>query len=294
MLHQESSARRSAQLIGVALAAVVALAGCSAATPDDEGTGDGASSASAVVSPPAIDKEGILEVCVNLGTPPNEFADESGEPVGAEIDLARAVAGELGLKAEFVQLTFGGLIPALQAKQCDVIMTSLYIKPEREEVVDFVPYLESGSAVAVSKENPANITGYNDSLCGTKVLATVGATGADLVKEMSDKCVADGNPAIEISLSDANSAGLQQVIAGQVDAYIDTAELVGYYQKLSNGDFQLVGEPFGTIKIGAATNKGNDELHNALNTAFETVISSGEYDDILAEWGLEKQTIVGK
>ena len=53
----------------------------------------------------------------------------------------------------------------------------MYIKPEREEVANFVPYLQSGSAVLVTRDNPEGITGFDDSLCGTKVIAITGATG---------------------------------------------------------------------------------------------------------------------
>jgi len=231
---------------------------------------------------------------VNLGTPPNEFGDSSGAPVGAEIDLANAMAAHLGLTTKFVQLSFAGLIPALQAKQCDTIMSSLYIKPAREKVVDFVTYLTSGSAVAVARANPKHITGYNDTLCGVKVLASLGATGADLAKAQSAKCVAEGHPALDLTLSDANDAGLQQIIAGQVDAYIDTAELLGYYQKKSNGAFKVTGQPFGPINIGAATTKENPALHKALAGAFSAIEKSGEYAKTLAKWGMSKQSILDK
>ena len=289
MFQRRDIAHRVSVALGVAVAVIVTLAGCSTSSPGNAG----ASETPGATSKVATQTAGVLSVCVNLGTPPNEFATASGEPQGAEIDLATALAKEMSLKAQFVQLSFSGLIPALQAKQCDVIMSSLYIKPEREKVVDFVPYLTSGSGVAVAKDNPKNITGYDDSLCGTKVLTQAGATGADLAAEMSKTCVTDGKRAIDISVSDANGAGLQQVIAGQVDAFIDTSGLVGYYQKLSKGDFKLVGESFGLIKIGAATIKGDSTLHGAIAGVFDQLISSGAYEKILVKWGMEKQTIVG-
>jgi polar amino acid transport system substrate-binding protein len=284
---EDSFVRRSGLAIGAALL-IIGLAGCSAAGAPKSTT------AAASIKPPAIQNAGELSVCVNLGTPPNEFGDSAGAPVGAEIDLANAVADHLGLKAKFVQLSFAGLIPALQAKQCDTIMSSLYIKPARAKVVDFVPYLTSGSAVAVAKDNPKHITGYNDTLCGVKVLAITGATGADLAKAESAKCVADGHAAIDLTLSDANDAGLQQILAGQVDAYIDTAELLGYYQKKSGGAFKMLGKPFGLIQIGAATNKGTTTLHKALAGALSATEKSGEYAKILTKWGMSKQSILIK
>lgn len=269
-----------AVLIGTGLVACTAPAD----TPEDDAS-------SAVVQIPAIEQEGVLKVCVNLGSPPSSFATDTGEPQGTEIDLATAVADELGLEPQFVQLAFAGLIPALQAQQCDVIMTSLYIKPEREEVVDFVPYLRSGSTVIVATGNPKGITGYDDSLCGNKVSATVGATGEVLAQEMSDKCVADGKATISISLGEGAAEGLQQLIANQADAMINTQEVGGYYAKLSEGAIEVVGEVVGAIDIGAATNKGNNALHDAIEEAFTSLYASGSYDEILETWGVSSQTI---
>ena len=48
---------------------------------------------------------------------------------------------------------------------------------------------------------------------------------------------------------------------------------------------QMAGQPFGTIKIGAATLKGNAELHNAIQDALNQVEADGSYDKILAQWG---------
>ena len=54
---------------------------------------------------------------------------------------------------------FAPVIPTLQAKQCDVIVAQLYLKPGGEGVVDFVPYVYSGTGFAVSNEKPAAVTG---------------------------------------------------------------------------------------------------------------------------------------
>ena len=60
---------------------------------------------------------------------------------------------------------------------------------------------------------------------------------------------------------------IQQVQNGQVDAYLDTAETLGYYATKTGAQIQMAGQPFGTIKIGAATLKGNTALHDAIAQA---------------------------
>jgi polar amino acid transport system substrate-binding protein len=207
------------------------------------------------------------------------YHDATGTLVGSEVDLANALAEKLGLKTQMVQSGFAAMIPTLQARQCDVIMATLYIKPEREQVVDFVPYLYSGTAVSVSKEHPAAITGMDDSLCGKKVMVAIGTT------EQSEKCTAAGKQPVDINRNNQAAVSIQQVQNGQMDAYLDTAETIGYYISKTGAQIQFAGEPFGTIKVGAATLKGNTELHNAIQQALDEIVTDGKYSEILEQWG---------
>jgi polar amino acid transport system substrate-binding protein len=266
----------------IASAAALALSGCSSSS---EGSTP-APTGPAKVAPPAILQAGTLKICApNDGTPPSVYHDETGALVGSEVDLGKALAAQLGLKADYVQSAFAAVIPTLQAKQCDVIMAQLYIKPEREQVVDFVPYLYSGTGIAVSKERPADITGMDDSLCGKKVMVAVGTTAESLSQEQSGKCTAAGKPSIDINRNNHADVSIQQVQNGQVDAYLDTAETLGYYATKTGAQIQMAGQPFGTIKIGAATLKGNTELHNAIQQALNELETNGTYAKIIAEWG---------
>jgi polar amino acid transport system substrate-binding protein len=268
-------------VVGVcALSVGLALSGCSSSSDASAPTGP------AKVAPPAILQAGTLKICApNDGTPPSVYHDETGALVGSEVDLGKALAGQMGLKPQFVESAFAAVIPTLQAKQCDVIMAQLYIKPEREQVVDFVPYVYSGTGISVSKAHPAAITGMDDSLCGKKVMVAVGTTAESLSQEQSDKCTAAGKQPIDINRNNHADVSIQQVQNGQVDAYLDTAETLGYYATKTGAQIQTVGKPFGTIKIGAATLKGNAELHNAIVQALNELESDATYAKILQQWG---------
>lgn len=274
----------------VAVLAASLSAGLGACSSDDSSTAE--PTGPAKVQPPAILQAGTLKICApNDGTPPNVYHDESGELVGSEVDLGKALATQLGLKPQFVESSFAAVIPTLQAKQCDVIMAQLYIKPEREAVVDFVPYVYSGTGIAVAKEKPADVTGLDDSLCGKKVMVAVATTAESLAMEQSDKCTAAGKPAVDVNRSNQADVSLQQLQNGQVDAFMDTAETLGYYQTKTGAKIQTVGAPFGTIKIGAATLKGNTALHDAIAAALGELESNGTYGKILDEWGMSDLSI---
>jgi polar amino acid transport system substrate-binding protein len=279
--------RLGGALLALAVGGALALTGCSSASPEAAPADSGSSAA---VAPPAILTADMLKVCTG-DSPPNIYYDDDNNLIGVEIDLANAFATELGLKVTLEEYAFAGLIPALQANQCDVIMGSLYIKPEREEIANFVPYLYSGTAVATAKDNPKNVTGYDDTLCGVRLVAINGASGAAKAEEKSEECKSAGKPGIEITIVDEGVNAVQQVLAGQVDAFMDTSEIVGFYSKQSDGDFVMVGEPFGKMRIGAATLKDNTELNEALDAAFQTMIDNGTYEQILADWSVEANNI---
>ena len=272
---------RSVFAIATAAAVALAVVGCSAPAAESPEGGDDL----------GLFKAGDLTICANLETPPNIYVDEDGKPIGVEVDIANALADELGLTTNILEYDFAGLIPALQAQQCDTIISTLYIKPEREEIANFVPYLISGSGIAVSKENPANITGFDESLCGTKAIGINGATGALLLEEKSAECEENGLPKIEITLLDSAADALQQVLSGQVDAFMDASELMTFYEAESDGAFVPVGAVVDTIRIGAATLKDNAPLHEALQGAFDAIVEDGTYADILAKWKFEAMDI---
>ncbi|WNG82079.1 ABC transporter substrate-binding protein [Mycobacterium sp. ITM-2016-00316] len=268
-----------AGLAGVALFGLVGCSSSDEAAPSPTGP--------AKVQPPAILETNTLTICAsNDGTPPNVYHDETGKLIGSEVDLGEALAAQMGVTARFHESSFATLIPTLQAKQCDVIMAQLYIKPEREKVVDFVPYVLSGTGIAVSEDKPSDITGLNESLCGKKVVLAVATTAESLAQEQSEKCTAAGKPPVDITRTSQADVSIQQVQNGQVDAYMETAETVGYYATKTGAKIEPVGEPFGTIQIGAATLKGNTALHDAIAQALGELESNGTYAKILDEWGM--------
>lgn len=274
-----------------AVLAVTLLSACgaSAAGSSSPSATDAAPSVAPQVAPPAIANAGQLKVCTALstGNPPTYFFDQTQTPTGAEVDFAKSVGQRLGLKVSFFDVAFASLIPSLQGGKCDVIMSSLYIKPERAEIVDFVPYMMSGSAVAVAKGNPKKITGMDDSMCGLKVVATVGKTAALQSAAQKDKCATDGKPAMQFTQVDSTTAGVQQVMTGQADAYAGETPVILYYQDKQPGTFQMAGKPFAPIQVGAAVKKGNSDLQKAVQKSFDEMNSDGEYTKILKKWTLQ-------
>lgn len=264
------------------------LAGC--ATTGSAPTANSESpAAAATISAPAINKDGVLSVCSALGmaVKPLFYYDKDQKPSGLEIEIAQEFAQRLGVKYQAVDTAFPSLIPSLQARQCDVVMGSLFIKPEREKVVDFVPYLISGAIFVAQKGNPHNITGLDESLCGLKVAATVGASAVAEIEAQSTKCTQVNKPAITLTQLDSTATGTKVVATGQADAFSGSTADMYYAAEQSGGTFEVAGKAFDLISVGAAVNKGNDALRTALQDAFDGMKKDGSYEQILAKWDLQ-------
>jgi polar amino acid transport system substrate-binding protein len=156
----------------------------------------GAASAD-TAAPKAIADKGVITYCTDISFPPLEFYDQkTNEPAGFDIDLGKAVAEEMGVKAEFKNISFDGLIPAVQAGQCDAIISGLFDKPNRREVLDFVNYAYLGNSVIVKADSNLSFNSLEE-LSG-KTAAT--ETGTQLEQDLvaaNEKITKDGKPPIK-------------------------------------------------------------------------------------------------
>ncbi|WP_222432061.1 ABC transporter substrate-binding protein [Leekyejoonella antrihumi] len=226
-----------------------------------------------------------MTVCSDISSPPLEFYTSSNVPTGSDVDLGDAMAAKMGLTAVWANTAFNGIIPALQAKRCDVIMSQLYIKPAREKVVDFVPYMYSGSTFIVKKTGGLTLTKPSD-LCRKKAAAETGTTVVGFLTTQSAACQKAGKAAIDIRQFSTDPAALQQLKIGLVDAYGTTVETAAYDIKQNAGQFVMAGKPFNRIKVGAATTKNNTALHDALTKALSAIHRDGQYQKVMTKWGL--------
>ncbi len=100
-----------------------------------------------------IEKTAVLKIGLDPTYPPFETANESGL-YGLDIDLANAVAADLGLNVEFVLFGYDGLYDALATQQVDVLLSALIIAPERTRDFAYTePYFNAGEILIVQATN---------------------------------------------------------------------------------------------------------------------------------------------
>jgi polar amino acid transport system substrate-binding protein len=96
--------------------------------------------------------------CDNPTFPPMENATSGGKPTGFDIDFANALAKQMGGTAKYVFSSFSGLLPALGAKRCDVVISGIFVTPDRTKQFPAVTYMRSHRALIVAGGNPKHIT----------------------------------------------------------------------------------------------------------------------------------------
>jgi len=221
--------------------------------------------------------------CSDTTYPPMESI-VNGKPAGADIDIANAIAKEMGDSAQIKTTGFDVIIPALLHKKCDAIISSMTNTPARAKQVHFTNYITVGAFLMVKKGNPSHVSTLA-SLSGKSVAVEAATTeGAALAAE--NKVLAkQGKKKISIVTYPADTSAAAAILAGKVDAYFADAPPVLYYIKKTNGKFQTAGKQIESAPEGIATRKG-DPLGGQLAKAVSKLYANGTMKKILAHWGL--------
>jgi polar amino acid transport system substrate-binding protein len=291
---QVLSSHRLARAVAVLASMAVIVGGCGSDDGSSEATSTpaagGAKNAAAAAQVPAeIKRKGTLRVAADATYPPNESIAADGKTVvGMDADLAKALAAALGLKAQVVNATFDSIIPGLASGKYDLGMSSFTDTKEREQTVDFVTYFTAGTSFYVKKDGP-DVGGLAD-LCGQKVAVEKGTTQAADVAAQGKKCMAAGKPAVKLSVfPDQNGANLA-INSGRADIGMADSPVAAYQVQRSNGQFRLVGKPYGTAPYGIAIPKDNGMAKPVL-AALEALMADGRYAAILKKWGVQQGAI---
>jgi polar amino acid transport system substrate-binding protein len=227
----------------------------------------------------SIKNKGVLIVGTSADFPPFEYVNQSGAIVGLDIDIANAIAKELGVKLVVKDLSFDALISALQGKQVDLVIAGMTITPERSKVVDFsVPYYNASQAVI--SLTTQKFSGVND-LKNKKIGVQTGTTGESWAEDnlVNTSVIPESNLFHYDKLSDA----LLALKRGDIDAIIIDEPVARMFVRTVSGvqyDFGIyTGEQY-----GIAINKDSKDLLNLVNTVINNMKSSGQLDSLVQKW----------
>ena len=220
-----------------------------------------------------------LKVAIDPTYEPFTFKTPDGKPTGFDVDIANALCEQIKRKCVFVEQVWDSMIPGLQAKKYDVIISSMSITADRLKAIDFTDkYYNTPSRVVLKKDvkytGPASIK-------GKKIGVLKGSTQE---KYAMGELKTVG---VEIVSYEAQDQVYLDIKSGRIEGTVaDSVEATGgFLSKPEGKDFALAGpdlfvEKYFGVGAGVGLRKGEAALKTELNTAIKAIRGNGTYKKI--------------
>jgi len=227
-----------------------------------------------------IARRGTIRVGMDVFVP-WAMKDKKGQLIGFEIDVAKQLAKDMGVKVEFVPTKWSGIIPALLAGKFDVIIGGMSITPQRNMKINFTnPYYYSSQGLLANKAKTKgfSITDFNKA--DVTLAARLGSTAALAAKKSF--------PLAKLRLFDDEPSAVQEVRNGRVHAMVASQPLPAHMaadnpELLFSYNEQLMKEP-----IAFGVKKGDFDTINFFNNWIEMVRAKGWIDERYQYWFLSR------
>lgn len=221
-----------------------------------------------------VKQRGSIEIGTEGVYAPFSFHDSQNQLTGFDVDLATAVAKQLGVQADFVETPWDGMLAGLNDKRFDMVANEVGITPQREKIYDFsTPYITSASVLIVQKDN-TTIHTFAD-LKGKKSAQSLTSNFAAIAKQ---------NGATIVSVQGFNDA-LQLLESGRVDAVVnDKLSFLTFLKEHPNAPLKVVATNKDASQSAFAFRKGNPQLVKAVDKALATLEKNGTYSQISQKW----------
>lgn len=223
-----------------------------------------------------VQDTGMLRVGMDASYPPFEDLDENGQPVGFDVDFARAIGEEMGVEVAFTNIAYDGLYDALVAGQVDVLISALVPAYAVESKTNFSdPYFNVGEMLVVPVgseiEEMGDLSGYT--------LAVEYGSGGDVEARLWERRLAD----LTILRRDDPTAALGAVLSGEADA----ALVDGISARLGvggNPDELALRETLNDTLYAVAVREDSAVLLDEVNEAVEALFDDDTIAALTEKW----------
>jgi ABC-type amino acid transport substrate-binding protein len=226
-----------------------------------------------------IRQEGLMRVGMDPSWPPFEYIDQStGQIVGLDVDLARAIGQRLGVEVELVNVGFDSLYDALYMGRFEAIISALPYDPLLlGDVAYSISYFNAGQVLVVSESANQRISEVND-LSGKRLGVEWGSegdvVGRRLLKEIEG---------LSLQTYLTSEAALRALRGGEVEAAI--VDAVSAYEFIAaEGGVQVVGDPLTDEPYVIAVRLDSPMLLRAINEALVGIKEDGTLERLQGKW----------
>ncbi|RPH45234.1 MAG: ABC transporter substrate-binding protein [Burkholderiales bacterium] len=267
-----SPVRRSLLAAAPAVAAAAALGGLPR------------SAAAQAVTLAQIKASGELRIGCEAAYVPFTYRQD-GKIVGYDVELAELFCKSLGVKANFIDTAWAGVIPSLYAKKFDVIMSSMSYTKERLERVAFtIPYAEASQALLVRAADADKIKAPAD-LNGRVLAVKLGSPGQVLQEKMAATLKAAGGAGFkELRTFDDHPSAYVALAQNRVDGVLNTVPTLAMVLKDAPGKYAIVKGMGADNWAGIAARKEDPEIVAFLNEELKKLKASGALYALQEKW----------
>ena len=215
----------------------------------------------------AIKNKGEMVIALEGNWAPWSFHDDAGTLVGYDVEVGKAIAEKLGVKATFIEGEWDGLLAGVEAGRYDMVINGVDITDSRKQSYDFsTPYAYIRTALVTRKDNDS-IHSFED-LKGKTTANSIGSTYMELAEDYGATC----------SGVDTLDETIQMVLQGRADATLNAD--VSFYDYLSqhpDADIQIVAFAPDANEIAIPMQKSDSAaaLREAVNKAIEDLRNDG-------------------
>ncbi|WP_426356389.1 transporter substrate-binding domain-containing protein [Burkholderia sp. R-40] len=223
-----------------------------------------------------VKQAGVLRVGLEGTYPPFNSRNTEGQLEGFDVDVAKAVAAQLGVKTQFVTTEWSGILAGLQAGKFDVIVNQVAITPSRQQALDFSQAYTYSSAQLIQRKDDTRQFKSLEDLKGKKLGVALGTNYVDLVKTV---------PGIDVQAYPGAPENLRDLAAGRIDAAVNDRLMLSYLIKNSHLPLRpgsvLAG---GEDRMGIPFRKGNPKFAKAIDDAVASLQQDGTLKKISMQW----------
>jgi lysine/arginine/ornithine transport system substrate-binding protein len=226
----------------------------------------------------------IIRFGVDPSYPPFESKAADGSLVGFDIDLGKALCAKLNAKCVWVENDFDGMIPALQARKIDAVLSDMSVTEKRLQQIDFTNKISYSPTRMVAKSN-SDLQPTAESLRGKSIGVEQGT-----IQETYAKTYFEPKGVNVVSYQNQNQV-YADLKSGRLDASLqDEAQAGAGFLKTKEGQgFEFCGPELNDPKIlgnaaAIGIRKGDTDLKNALNEALAELLKDGSYQAIAKKY----------
>lgn len=238
---------------------------------------------------------GTFTVAVAPGGPPlATYATDAKTVVGADPDIAYAIADSLGLKLELVPVAWIDWPLGLASSKYDAVVSNVGVTEQRKEKFDFSTYRQGLHGIYVKSDSKITSIKEPKDAAGLRIIAGAGTNQERILLEWNKENVAAGLKPLELQYYDDDAASLLALASGRADVIVQPHAQLVY---IAARDNTIRG--VGTLSAGwpdrsdvAVTTRKGSGLANVLTVATNDLIASGTYGKILDHWHLSEEALL--